>query len=137
MASFDTIDDYNDWQKLKDKRKRDRVERKRPVLEEAAQAAVHSSRLTGDKMWDVFLQQVQAKIDATQQMIDVVTVDFFTATTMTSNELRECREAGIKLRARVLSLTEVIQMPYEILNAGEDARGQLGSLDHDAEDAAS
>lgn len=127
MASYDNIDDISDWKALQQTRVAKARQRARPVLEEHVQAAVHASQLTSSSTWNTFLQMLQPKLDEAAAALEGLEGRFSSPEMLTDDELRGLREQAMLLTERINTITEVLEMPREIMLKGEASREQLHS----------
>ena len=119
------IEDHSDWLVFSKANAKHLARERRPQMEESSQAKVAAENLTGDAYWDVFLQQVQAKIKNTEGQLESVKTHFAGPGNPTQEELTGMHRMAVHLRTKLEAFREVLEMPAEIIKKGEAADAEL------------
>lgn len=122
------IDDLQDFRKMVAERAHKVSVAKKPKLEEQTQAAVASNLLTGDPNWDVFLQQLQSKVESLEMALESVTTEFVTPGHLEAETLLGMHAAGQYYVAQIEAIRQIMGMPAELVKTGKDASEQLRTL---------
>lgn len=83
------------------------------------QAAVQHEKLTHDPNWDIFLQEVQALINMTEEVRDGFKDQLTTRKYLNPEELEEIRHQALIHDIQATTLQTVIDLPKEIVVMGE------------------
>lgn len=94
----------------------------------AEQAAVDKKKLTGDPKWDIFLQELQAKIEEAQKALVNFSAQLESPELTDPNEVQRIRNCVFICNERIGSLNMVINLPKEIIETGKVASTQLEAL---------
>lgn len=94
------------------------------------QAAVSKEKLTGNPDFDIFLQELQKKLEEAQTGLQALK-DSFSDPGMPDNHVLAVRNSILIYTERVGTLSAIINLPADVIKAGEEARLKLEELSSD------
>lgn len=120
--------DRADFLKLGEKAATEARRSRQPELLHLKQAAISASNMTGTPEWDVFLQYLQAGVEAASEQRDAFMRDLANPLLVDPNAVAQKRIAVIRLNDRIDTITRIIAMPAEIKHHGRIADEKLKEI---------
>ena len=96
------------------------------------QAEVQSACLTGDPVWDVFLQYIQAAVSATRTQRDAAIARIVSSTTVNHDEMLLQKLIIVECEARIRAWNAVLALPADLKRNGESARSLIERIESQA-----
>ncbi len=118
-----------DYDALVERRKGEALVAHTQTFAYQVQAEVAAEHLTGTKEWDVFLQYIQASIEAMGKKRDGFMSKLQDPRLTNGDELMAAKIGYHETDAMIRAWNAVIELPADIKRAGENARSILERLD--------
>lgn len=87
------------------------------------QARVASEHLTGSHEWNVFLQRIQALIDAEKKLLAAM-ADSIALPNLTSEQVLQGQRHMLITKAKIEAWEQVLRLPKEIIDTAEKSAPQ-------------
>lgn len=120
-----------DFQKLVQKKRQQRVRENRTELRVLAQARVPVSALTKSTEWDYFLSLLQAKIEELDTALNTFQQSQITDLDFSHAELAQRKAIAMRFAVQRDTLRVVLDLPKQILEIGEKAKLELDQYDYE------
>lgn len=104
-----------------------RRERLGKIVDAAEQAAVSKEKLTNSPEWNIFLQELQKKLEEAETGLQALK-DGLSDPGMPDSQVLSVRNTILIYTERVGTLSAIIALPSDVMKAGEDARLKLEEL---------
>lgn len=117
--------DRNELDELLKAKKRESVQQSLGMLE---QAEVSHKSLTGFPEWDLYLQELQARLESARKAKESFSAELESPETVDPIEERRLKNRILILTERIGTLDACINLPTDILKQAQDARDSLAKL---------
>ncbi len=111
-------------------------EDQRPRLELLRQAAVRAELLTGHSHWDSFLGYIQAAVEETELQRESLISAISDPLLVDRDTIMRMKIALAECKARIEAWQVVIELPKDLVKAGDKAKGLLERLSKQKENGA-
>ena len=108
----------------------------RPRLELLRQAAVRTELLTGNSEWDSFLGYIQAALEETEFQRKNLFSAISDPLCVDHNAIMQIKIAIAECKGRIDAWQAVIELPKDLIEAGDKAKGLLERMTKEEENGA-
>ena len=115
-----------DYDKLVEEKKKEKLNGNRPNLEYLVQAEVKQANLTGDPDWDRFLEYLQSALDNLKARDAQLTAELRSPSTVDPNVIMGIKIAMADTVGQITAVESILALPKSIKELGEKARLALG-----------
>ncbi len=125
-----TRDEYQSRPKAK------KSDDQRPYFEMARQSAVRVELLTGDSHWDSFLSYIQAAQDETEAQLQSLIQLISNPIVVDHDRIMQAKIGLAECKGRIDAWQAVIELPKDLIEAGNKAKGLLERMTKEEENGA-
>ena len=125
-----TLDEYKNRPEAK------KLDDQRPRLELLRQAAIRTELLTGSSEWDSFLGYIQAALEETEFQRKNLLSAIADPLCVDHNTIMQMKIALAECKGRIDAWQAVIELPKDLIEAGDKAKGLLERMTKEEENGA-
>jgi hypothetical protein len=112
------------YREIVEESKAERLAEAKTEARRMAQATPEMEKLTGDPHWNLFLQLLQGQVEETEQQLEQMR-EMLGLHSMPADSLVELNTRVAACRSRIFTLREVMDLPKQLMEQGQEALGWL------------